>query len=64
MGGMEADKRERYVKGVGKSVMKDLSEMCVIIIRSLGDGEQGINYIQENLVRVIVQLRDEQNRNE
>ena len=37
---------------------KDYSERYVSNIRSLGNVAKGINYIQENLVRLLDQLRD------
>ena len=37
---------------------KYLSKRCVSNIRSVGDVAQGIDYIQENLVRVLKQLGD------
>ena len=36
---------------------KELSERCVSNIRSLGDVAQNINYVQDNLVIVLYQLR-------
>ena len=44
-----------------ETVRKDLSERCVSDTRSLGNVTQGINYVQEKLVRVIWQSRNEKN---
>ena len=48
----------QILKEWGEAVSKDLSKRCVSNIRSMGDVAQGIDYIQENLVRVLKQLGD------
>ena len=49
----------QMLKERGKAVRKDISERCVSDIRSLVNVAKRINDIQDNLVRVIEQLRDE-----
>ena len=54
----------QMLKEWGKLLRKYLSEMCVINIMSLSNVVQGINGIQDNLVRLLEQLRDARNSNE